>query len=80
LGSNALDGRPVPVSPIGDHPECRLVVTCRHCRRRGDVSIAALLAGGLAPRTRIHQVADRLRCRACGGTGRVTGVEGWSRR
>ena len=79
MGSN-LDGRPAPVSLVWQFPECRLVVRCLSCDRMVRVPIGLTAARHRLPRdARLYELAARLRCRVCGGEGRVLEVEGWRR-
>jgi hypothetical protein len=61
--SNALDGRPTPVSPLWHAVNARLKVICG-CRRRETFLIADLFAG--QPRdAKVRELMERLRCHEC---------------
>lgn len=80
MGTSVLDGRPTPASDIHRFLNASLAVRCTSCTRAGDLPIAGLVRFmRIPPRTPIYRVAERLRCLACGGRGRVTGVVGWRR-
>lgn len=82
-----MDGRPKPVSHVARFPGCVIEVACLSCGRRADLRIAEdrspRTIAVIANRTRFHELEPRLRCRlgprACGGSGRILQINGWSR-
>lgn len=79
-GSNLLDGRPAPISPVGWFARALLGVRCLACGKTNALHIGMMVQRyRLPPSTRIHAIGPRLRCATCGGPGKITGVSGWRR-
>jgi hypothetical protein len=83
VGSNVLDGRPTPVSPLWTLQGLRLDIRCT-CGRRVEMPVDLLLKmRDCTYDTKVHHIAQRLVCQppaGCGARPGVHGVVGWKRR